>query len=131
MVDFDSIKPGLKSLAEEHKLDFVALFGSQATGRTHAKSDIDIAYISRDKVDWVKFGTQLYRLFDREDVETADLATASPTLLYVVARDGKLLYEKELGAFLKWKLYAIWTWLDTAWLRDLRNRKLIEWARTT
>ena len=31
----------IKSVAQKYDLEFVVLFGSQATGQTHSKSDID------------------------------------------------------------------------------------------
>ncbi len=130
MINIDDIKPNIKKLAEQYGLSFVVLFGSQATGALHPKSDIDIAILSKNHVDMLSLTMDFYKLFKREDVEVVNLSTASPTLLYVVVRDGKLLFENEQGAFLKWKLYAIWVWLDTMWLRRLRDQKLIDWART-
>ena len=121
------------SIAQKRGLDLVVLFGSQVTRRLHSKSDIDIAVIGKQAL---AFDKQLdligdfYTLFKREDVEVVDLATASPTLMYVVVRDGKLLYERQENIFFRWKLYAIKIWMETAWLRELRNKKLIEWADT-
>ena len=44
----DKIKEKVKEIAQKYGLSFVALFGSQATGKTHQKSDIDIAYLSKN-----------------------------------------------------------------------------------
>lgn len=129
MIDTLKTKEKVKTLAEKYGLSLAVLFGSKATGRTHLKSDVDIAVLSNNKFD-SKIIDDFYDLFKREDVEVVDLATASPTLMYVVVRDGKLLYEKESEAFFNWKLYAMWVWRDTAWLRKLRDRKLVEWAKT-
>ena len=126
----NEIKEKIKELAEKHNLSFVALFGSQAVGNLHSKSDIDIAVLGKGAFDMNKLTIDLYNLFKREDVEVVDIGSASPTMMYVVVRDGKLLYESESGSFLKWKMYAIWVWRDTLWLRKLRDQKLIEWAKT-
>jgi len=67
-------------------------------------------------------------VFKKEDVEVVDLHTASPTTMYAVVKDGKLLYEKEKDSFLNWKFYAIKIWMETKWLRNLRNKKIINWA---
>ena len=126
VVNFDAYKSQIASLAQKFNLQFVALFGSQATGATHAKSDIDIAVISRSKIDKTKISIELDEIFKRDDTEVVNLASADPTLMYAVVRDGILLYEKNNGDFLRWKFYAIKIWMETAWLRELGNKKLIE-----
>lgn len=42
MMEIDREK--IKAVAEKYDLEFVVLFGSQAAGHTHQKSDVDIAY---------------------------------------------------------------------------------------
>jgi predicted nucleotidyltransferase len=130
MKHVEALQPKIKELAEKHGLSLVVLFGSQATGATHPKSDIDIAVLSSKSFDRNKLLNDIGDIFKRDDVEIVNMAEASPTMMYVLIRDGKLLYEDGLGAFLKWKFYAIRVWLDTAWLRRLRDRKMIEWAKT-
>ncbi|MDE2188549.1 MAG: nucleotidyltransferase domain-containing protein [Patescibacteria group bacterium] len=130
MINIDSLKPNIKSIAEKHALSMVVLFGSQATGAVHANSDIDIAIMSTRSVDLSVLYAEFSDLFLREDIEIVTMNDASPTMMHVLIRDGKLLYEHKSGAFLSWKFYAIWVWLDTAWLRRLRDRKLVEWAKT-
>jgi predicted nucleotidyltransferase len=130
MLDTSLLQKQISELAKKHKLSLIVLFGSQAVGNTHAKSDIDIAVISRSVIDKFKIMDDFESLFKREDVEVVNLADASPTLMYCVVRDGKLLYENEEDAFFKWKMYAMWVWRDTAWLRRLRDKKLLEWTKT-
>lgn len=115
-------------LAKKHSLDFVVLFGSHARGHTHEKSDVDIAVISREKLDIIALMMDLYDLFKREDVEVVNLATASPTLCRAVSRDGVLLHETTAGAYSKWRLYSHKIWMETAWLRKIRDQKLIRIA---
>lgn len=133
MVIFDggNERENIAEIAKRYNLKVVALFGSQATGNLHVKSDIDIAVmgsipISLDKK--LELIDDFSNLFKCEDVELVDLRSASPTLSFVVVRDGKLLYEADADYFLKWKLYAIRVWMETTWLRNLRDRRLIEWA---
>ncbi|MBI2627468.1 nucleotidyltransferase domain-containing protein [Candidatus Nomurabacteria bacterium] len=129
-MNINELQSKMIPLAEKYNLKLVVLFGSQASGRTHKRSDIDIAVIGKVAFDMTRLTIDFYNLFNREDVEIVDISSASPTTMYVVVRDGKLLYESESGAFLKWKLYAMWVWRDTAWLRRLRDKKLVEWAKT-
>ena len=130
MLDTKAVKPQIERLAEKYGLCLLALFGSQATGAVHPKSDVDIAALGTGSIDRFALANELDRIFGRSDVEVVDLSTASPTMMYVLVRDGKLLYENARGAFMKWKFYAIREWLDTAWLRKLRNKKMIEWVQT-
>lgn len=118
----------IKAVAEKYDLEFVVLFGSQATGQTHKKSDVDVAVISRSKPDWSSLIGDFYSLFRREDVEAVNLAMASPTLWRAAARDGQLLYEKNEGFYRRWKIYAWKIWLETARLRQARDNRLINWA---
>lgn len=128
--DIEQAKKAAEAIAKKHGLSFVALFGSQATGRTHAKSDIDIAVLGFKEVDRIKIANELDKILQRDDTEVVILNDATPTMMYVVARDGKVLYENGAGRFTAWKLYAMREWRDTAWLRVLRDRKLMEWAKT-
>lgn len=133
LFDIEQAKKVAETVAKKHGLSFVALFGSQATGRMHAKSDVDIGVAGRVPVAF-DAQTDIWRefsdVFHRDDIEIVDLFDATPTMMYVVARDGKVLYEDSTGQFASWKLFAMREWRDTAWLRELRDRKLREWAKT-
>src|SRR3989344_2870269 len=126
MVITDEIKQNITELAQKHGLDLVVLFGSQATGRIHQKSDVDIAFLSKIEVDKAQLALQMDKVFKRGDTEVVNLANASPTLMRQVVLDGKLLYEREQGYFFRWKIYAIKIWMETAWLRALGRKKLVE-----
>lgn len=131
--DIEQAKKAAETVAKKHGLGFVVLFGSQATGRTHEKSDIDIGVVGRAPIAF-DAQTDIWRefsdVFHRDDIEIVDLFDAMPTMMYVVARDGRILFEDSLERFTSWKLYAMREWRDTAWLRELRDRKLTQWAKT-
>ncbi|MEK7208104.1 MAG: nucleotidyltransferase domain-containing protein [Patescibacteria group bacterium] len=130
-IDFESKKEAIAEIAKKHGLNLVVLFGSQATGRAYSKSDVDVAILARQPIRLeaqIKVGAELSNAFKRDDVELVDLADASPTLMRVVVEDGRALYERESDTFFNWKLRALTEWRETAWLRDLRNKKLLEWA---
>jgi predicted nucleotidyltransferase len=127
-MEIDAYKAKIGEVAKKHDLDTVVLFGSQATGRTHAKSDIDIAVSSRAKLNMPRIMLDLDEVFGRDDIEAVDLGKASPTLALAIVKEGKVLYEKEQGSFFRWKIYAIKIWMETAWLRQLRRKQLVGWA---
>jgi len=45
------------------------------------KSDVDIAVISRDKVNIPRLMSELSEILKRDDVQVIDLGLASPTLM--------------------------------------------------
>ncbi len=129
--DVETMREKIAEIAKKRNLKLVALFGSQATGKIHAKSDIDIAFIGKNPIDFdakLQLMTDFSDALKREDVEAVDLGIASPTLMRAVVRDGQILFEETRGDFLRWKFYAIKIWLETAWLRTLRDKQLTEWA---
>ena len=128
-MDFDALKKPIAKLAETHNLDVVAVFGSQATDRVHSKSDVDIAVLSHAPVNRARIAMELDSIFKRGYTEVVNLANASPTLMRQVVSEGRLLYEREQGLFFRWKIYAIKIWMETAWLRALGRKKLVEWAQ--
>lgn len=121
-------KRQIGKIAKKHGLLFVVLFGSQATGRIHSKSDIDVAVLPKDQETLSIATEDITGAFGRDDVEVADLSVPSPYLWRVVARDGILLFEAEQGLFSKWRLRAMNLWYDTAPIRELQKQALHSWA---
>lgn len=87
-----------RGATELHELAAVILFGSHATGRARANSDIDVAVLSRD---YVAPGDQL-RLLQRivttlaqhvaaDRLHVTILNDRAPVLAYEVLRDGKVV----------------------------------------
>jgi predicted nucleotidyltransferase len=130
MIDIQSLQDRCAHIAEVHNFDLVVLFGSQATGRTHSHSDVDIAIVADTKIDMYKVTDEFQKICGRQDVEVVNIGDASPTLMYCVVRDGKILFEKNKGGFMKWKFFAIKTWLDSSWLRTLGDKRLVAWAQS-
>jgi predicted nucleotidyltransferase len=73
------------------------LFGSQASGRTHSGSDVDLAalFARRPTVEqWLDVQGELAGLGGRE-IDLVDLDHASPILAMQVLRHGRLLVEND------------------------------------
>lgn len=119
----------IKDIAEKQGLKLVVLFGSQATGRLHPKSDIDVAILPRDASVLSRATEEIGDVFGQNDVEVADLSVPSPYLWHAVAQEGVLLYESKKGLFSEWKLRAMNLWYDSAWLRTKQTRYLKAWAQ--
>ncbi|OHA23268.1 MAG: hypothetical protein A3G52_00680 [Candidatus Taylorbacteria bacterium RIFCSPLOWO2_12_FULL_43_20] len=127
MIITDDIKQRIADLAQKYGLDLVVLFGSQATGRTHPKSDVDIGYLSDQALDYQKeFAIQedLFRLFRRTDVELVNLSRISPVMKKLVSDEGVVLYEREPGLFARFSMYAFKLFVETKKIRELRYQSL-------
>lgn len=124
------ISDNIAKLAEQYGLRLVLLFGSQATGLTHPRSDIDIGVMSHAPIDVMGSRTQLeldfQTIFGRADVEVVDLLTAPSLLQYEATQQGKVLYEIEPDVFNRFQIYAMKKYLETAPLRRIRDAALEE-----
>lgn len=92
-------------------LKMLILFGSRARGDTHAKSDWDFAALYDEKVReescnnrgfaWFEVPGILGQVFgiNSDEIDVVELNRCSSLIAHFVARDGKLLYEKEPGEF--------------------------------
>lgn len=137
MVEFwgmntEELKTGIKTVAERYGLDFVVLFGSQATGKTHAKSDVDIAYLPPVNFSFDEDG-QIYLdivgLVRREDLDLINLRKVSPLLQKQIIDSALLLYEKGPGTFEDFVLRVLRLYRETVALRRLERDYVIGKSR--
>ncbi len=114
-------------IAEKYGLDLVVLFGSQATGRTHSRSDVDIGYTAPQLLDLdtrFKIETDISRLLGRADVEFVDLQRVPPTMKKIIADEGVVLYERRPETFTAFCAYAFKLYVENAPLRESRYQSL-------
>lgn len=122
----------IKTLVEKlPSLKFLILFGSRSRGNHRPDSDWDFA-ISYDKKadnDYLIALSILSELFDTDldFIDLIDLDHCSPLMKYQVARDGKLIYEKNLGDFLKFRVRAWKEYADTAKFRKAQKDSIDLW----
>ena len=132
-MDMDALGPQLESLFRQHPVQLAYLFGSQATGCTHAESDIDIAVLlaasltadERFTVRLTLIGA-LSHLFGTDHVDVVVLNEASPLLAYEVLRNGVLLYCSDDNTRVDFQVRALCAYEDTAPLRTLLAEALVE-----
>lgn len=127
MVITEQMKKELAKLAREYGIALFVLFGSQATGYTHAKSDVDIGFLSLEDIDYRKryaISQTLARSFKHRDIELVNLEEVSPELKRQVSEQGLLLYEKSPTVFDAFKIRAYRVYLETKPLRRYRDEYL-------
>lgn len=130
-VELDHVeKAGLKKLAEKHGIDLFLLLGSYGTRHFYpGRSDIDIAFLSREKLladDYLLLVAELSALFQYEKIDLIDLGKVAGLLKYEVADKGRLIYQRKAGLFERYTLYCLRYYYDTAKFRLLKKEHFQE-----
>jgi predicted nucleotidyltransferase len=118
------LKNRLSPLFEEEGLCLVILFGSFASGRTHKKSDIDLAFLFDDPVDILDLTNRVIRLLHTDNIDIIDLRRTNPLLRFVALNKGKLLFERRPGMFNGFFSLVFRMYIDTKKLRDARETSI-------
>lgn len=120
----------LKHWCQARGIDLCILFGSQATGKVRANSDVDIALFSatdstlKDRL--LRLYGELEDLFGYEvDLVIIDRDT-DPVLRLEIFQHGKPLYESQPGLFTDQRILAVKIFDDTEPLRRVRRRILTQ-----
>lgn len=124
-------KNSVINIAKEYELDLLVLFGSQATGKIHSKSDVDFGFISSKNIDIdnrFKIENDLGKIFKRKDIELVDMRRISPLMKKIISDEGVLLYQSIPGLFVRFNMYAFKLYIETKPLRELRYQSLKRFA---
>lgn len=118
----------IKKIAKKYDLNFLVLFGSQATGKTHKQSDVDIAYSAKKELNYRQeyylTGELLRSLHLNPKIRTdlVDLNNVSPLLAKEVAFTGKLLAEITPHSFARFQMYAFKLFIESKPLFILKHK---------
>lgn len=126
-LDVEALKKEFPPVAKQQGIELAVLFGSQASGKVHKKSDIDIAVLSKQSLspaDLAKLTIALSHTFKIARLELCDLKKATPLLLQQIALKSVLLYEEEKGLFARFRVYALKLFMEAKPLFALRNASL-------
>jgi predicted nucleotidyltransferase len=116
-------------LAADPRVGYALVFGSQASGRAHASSDIDVAIGLKtgSTLDHHEIGELISRL-EQAIGRTTDLTilTEAPApLAYRAFRDGRVVFEADPATLVRDQVRAILTYLDFKPVEDLCARAVI------
>ena len=118
IISADEIKERLGPVFKDKGLKLALVFGSVVTGKTHKRSDIDLAFLFENRVNILDLTNKVIRLMKTDNVDVVDLGRASPLLKFSAAKNGKALYEREPGLFSGFYSLAFRRYIDTKKLRD-------------
>jgi len=115
------IKKKLAPLFQEEALQIALLFGSTALGRTHNRSDVDLAFLFDPPADIVLLTNKVIRLLGTDRVDVVDLRRSSPLLTFSAVSQGTLLYERSSGLFATVYSLAYRRYQDTKKIREAQD----------
>lgn len=104
----------MEEIRKKYNLSLILLHGSKAEGKTHERSDTDIAIVRKSSKDGLILpdlvSDIMANLHDNK-VDVADITNANPLLLFAVVKKAKLLAGSE-SDFEKLKLKAFHKYSD-------------------
>lgn len=123
----------VENLCRKYNLQLLILHGSFAKGNKTAQSDIDIAILSKIKLNIDK---QLDLINDFSEIfgdkfDPVFLNGAEPLISYQVALHGKPLFEEKKGDFQHFQVYAVAKYMDSKKFRILEKLYLKRAIRKT
>ena len=99
-------------VVDEPAIELFVLFGSRGRGEARPQADWDFAYLTCGKLDIETLRARLVLALESDRVDLVDLDRAGGLLRFHVARDGKLIVERTIGAWERFKLDATRFWCD-------------------
>ena len=121
IISVEEIRNSLAFMFKDEGLRLILLFGSAVSGKMHKQSDIDIAFLFDKPVDILGLTNKVIRLLHTDNIDVVDLKRASPLLKFLVATDGRLLYERKEGMFNEFYSLAFRMYVDTKKLRNAQS----------
>lgn len=107
-------------LAEEEGVRFGLLFGSQATGKAGADSDIDLA-LGAAGVDLLALAARISTALGA-DVDVVSVDDVTIPLLEELIEHARVIYERDPGDATRWRSKALITLeTDRPWYARMRN----------
>jgi hypothetical protein len=119
-------------LQQEEGILFCYLFGSQATGTSISKSDIDIGlFFDKDQVDdffekRLELIGEISKLL-KKDTDIVVLNTASSFLKYVVLKEGKIIFERSQDKRVDFELKALNDYFDFKPVLEKYNQRVLNY----
>ena len=125
-----------RSVSKRREIQAAYLFGSVATGRTRADSDLDVAVLlgrrlgSRHLLNYrLKLMTDLGAALHRSDVEVVILNDAPPLLAHRILSQGQLVFERSASARVRFQVRIAALYADLVPLFETQIRYLKKHAR--
>lgn len=124
----------LRAVAKKYGIRLLLRFGSSVTGKTHVRSDVDIAaLLDRPTISFQEHGGLLHdlqRLFPEREVDLALINHADPLFLKKITDDCEILYGP-VEELLRLKIYAFKRYQDHRKYFEMERRFAARFVATT
>jgi predicted nucleotidyltransferase len=132
-MDFSADKhERLAAFANFHKIRMVLLFGSAATDRLHANSDLDIGILLNEAnaglAELSKIHHELQDIFPDKKLDLSIINRADPLFLKKITEDCRLLYG-EPSELHRLKIYAFRRYQDHRRFLEMERRYVEQFIR--
>jgi predicted nucleotidyltransferase len=132
MIMIKGIQEQLEELFARQGVILAYLFGSQATEQAGPLSDVDVAvWLGPDvppRQGWgdvqINLMDELARLFEVKRVDVVILNRATPLMAHQVVKYGRIIYEPDPLARIRFEVTAFHRYVDTKPLRKLQHKHL-------
>lgn len=132
-MDIMEIKLKIEKLTEKYGLSLVLLFGSRATGKIHAHSDFDVAYLSKkplDLMDEARLVCDLMPVFRSDKVDLVNLKKAPPLLMKRIFDQHQVLFCADKAQYFAYQMYALRRYIEAKPLFELQALSLKRFLQT-
>jgi predicted nucleotidyltransferase len=123
----------INDIGKKHRLDFVILHGSQATGKPNSgESDIDVAVYREGGIppeEFMQIYNEMMPFFSGGELDLKTLHAASPLFKFRAAYQGKLLYGDKTD-FNDFKAYVYQSYCEAIPLFALEKHLLQKGLKT-
>src|SRR5712671_2996242 len=133
MNTFETIRQAVQCWCRNQPIDLCVLFGSQATGKARANSDVDLAIwpqahsTPQVKLCWMGALEDLLQWPVSVVVVSPDL---DPVLGFEIIHDGRILFERQPGQWHKSRLRLWHTYTDSEPFRRVARQRLHRFAES-
>ncbi|MEK7166997.1 MAG: nucleotidyltransferase domain-containing protein [Patescibacteria group bacterium] len=124
-----ALQKSIQKIGDKYNLKLILIHGSYAKNKQRIGSDLDIAILGKQSIDWKIFNNifnDLENIFGNKEERELDLKTlenVDPLFLYQVMKDSILLYGSSFD-YWELKTYAIRNYWDSAPIFKLEDALL-------
>jgi predicted nucleotidyltransferase len=129
--DLEEIMGIVSDWCAEHPVQLCVVFGSQASGRAHSHSDVDLAVwpafppLPAGRLRWLR---ELETALDREVSLVLISPALDPVVGFEIARQGRLVFEREPGLWAGQRARLWHVYEDSLPFRRAARQRLREFA---
>ncbi len=127
-IEFKKIEGQIKEAVKDFDITLLYIYGSYAFGTAAKLSDLDIAFLTRERISsnkYLELIQKMQEIFEEEAIDLVDLSRVPLTLVHRILKEGKCLYAKGLSERIEFETRCENLYLDTEPLRREYERALM------